>query len=187
MKSADLSEEYWKASFKVRQNHLNRLAELGCPISTLAQLGEHQPSLGVARIDILKDGLFAPSETGAPAFIQPVCQWDDDWGIPDIIDLVAWLPSNPTRWYWRVGTAAALGAEHLDGDDPVPVVASPLEWLSASGDAVAILDWSPTSPIWRDLRFAPPLQFKDSALRTRVRNAMILAAPMPQMELTDAS
>ena len=82
-----------------------------------------------------------------------------------------------------------LGHELLADNvgEPVPVVRTPADWLSASGRALCLLDWSDASPAWRWLRAGPALSFTDEALRQQVRNALVRSAPMPPMELQDAA
>lgn len=187
MNGSTLSTELWGAVSRTRQSHIDRLVALGCPGKSLAQVGARQPAFGIAAVELGKAGLFSPAESGAGVIVQPVVQWDTDWSIPDVVDLIAWQPAQPERWWWRVGTGHALGLDLLNDDLPVRIVSSPLAWLAAGGDALCILDWSQTSPVWPALRSGPCLHFTDYSLRKRVRNSLTLAAPMPPMEIVDVA
>lgn len=187
MNGRTLTAEMNAAFWRLRDGHYRRLEGLGCSLGALAAVGQFQTPVGVTRVETAPDGLFTPSERGLPAYVQAVAEWDGDWGIADTVDLVAWRPSEPSRWWWRCGTACALGDGLLDGDEPVRVVGSPLAWLAAGGNAMCILDWSVTSPVWNDMRSAPPLIFTDERLRQRVRNHLIRSAPMPSLELYHAA
>jgi hypothetical protein len=83
-----------------------------------------------------------------------------------IIDIVAFDIRKPNAWALRTGSATMLGAELLaecicnagwpDANTTVPVVATPLEWLAAGGEAVCIIDgFTPQS--LNELRNAPAL------------------------------
>lgn len=187
MNCRELNAEMCEGFARIREPHYQHLESMGCSLGALAAVGQFQTPIGVARLEMTPDGLFTPSEDGLPAYVQPVAEWDDDYGVSDIVDLVAWRPSEPSRWWWRCGTAFALGDGLLDGDEPVPVVGTPLAWLAAGGKALCILDWSIVSPVWTDMRSAPPLIFTDDRLRQRVRNHLTRSAPMPNLELHHAA
>ncbi len=187
MNGRALTAEMNAAFSRICDRHYRHLEGLGSSLGDLATIGQFQTPIGVARLEMAPDGLFTPSEAGLLAYVQPVAEWDSDYGVSDIVDLVAWRPSEPSRWWWRCGTAFALGDGLLDGDEPVPVVGTPLAWLAAGGKALCILDWSILSPIWTDMRSAPPLIFSDDRLRHRVRNHLIRSAPMPSLELHHAA
>jgi hypothetical protein len=185
MTGADLAEEMWRAVGNVRQPHLDRLSALGCDLSAICALGQHQPPFGVERVCWASGGLYEPSEHGIAAVVQPVIAWDDDF--PECIDLIAWQTSAPRRWAWRTGTGWALGEWLLDGDEPVPVVETPLEWLASAGTAFCILDWDAPAACWSRLRSGPPLSFASDLLRTKVRNALVRTVPLPTMEVQRAA
>lgn len=190
MTGRDLLAEMEAAAAMIRLPHLQRLRALGVPYEALAALGQDEHTIGVQRALLGSDGLFEPAEHGELVVVQAV---NDDLGRElgevGLIDLIAWRTDEPERWWWRCGTAWALGHELLllDDGEPVPVVATPCAWLAAAGNAVCILDWSPASPAWPALRHGPTLTFNDDALRQRVRNALVQSAPLPIMEISNAA
>jgi hypothetical protein len=184
---AGLLAEMQSAIARVGTVHLERICALGCPPAALARLSGQQPTVGVARIEPCLDGLFSFSEAGEPAVIQACVDPDRELGDAGLIDLLAWLPTDPARWWWRVGTAAVLGDEMLQYGEPVPVVETPLAWLASEGRSLCILDWSAQSPCWSVLRSGPPLTFTDDTLRLRVRHSLVQSAPMPTLEFKHAA
>lgn len=186
MNGCDLLREMDIAASRVRLAHLERLRSIGCPYPALAKLNAEQHTIGVAKVRAHSDGLFDYADDGLPAFIVAVVDPDRDLGDAGIFDLVAFSPDEPARWWGRTGAAFALGDHLLEMGDPVRVVATPLDWLTAEGDALCILDWSSDSPTWGALRVCPRLLFNSAVLARKVRNAMVLAAPMPTMEMLSA-
>lgn len=190
MNGRDLLTEMEAAASRVRLVHLERLRSLGVPYASLAALGRDEHTVGVGRALLHDNGLWEPCDEGEPVVVQAVHDGlARELGDAGIIDLIAWRTSEPERWWWRCGTAWALGHELLDADigEPVPVVATPAQWLSVAGEAVCPLDWSSTSSLWPALRHGPPLKFNDEALRLRVRNGLVQSAPMPTMEISNAA
>lgn len=190
MNGRDLLAEMEAAAAHVRRPHLERLRCLGVPYASLAALGRDEHTIGVGRAVLRDDGLWEPSDKGEPVVVQAVCDGvGRELGDAGLIDLIAWRTSEPERWWWRCGTAWALGHELLDLDngEPVLVVATPAQWLSVAGVAVCPLDWSSSSALWPALRHGPSLKFTDEALRLRVRSALVQSAPLPTMEIPDAA
>lgn len=179
----NLHHEMNAAAARVRLPHLERLRALGVPYAQLGALNAEQHTVGIARIESCRNGLFDYSEEGVPACIVAVVDHWREPGDAGIFDLVAFAADNPARWWGRTGAAFALGDHLLETGDPVAVVATPVDWLACGGDALCILDWGPASPAWSALRAAPPLTFTDDGLRTKLRNALVQAAPLPPMEL----
>lgn len=190
MTGRDLLADMETAASLVRLSHLERLRSLGLPYASLARLGQDEHTIGVCRAVLGSDGLFEPAQHGEPVVVQAV--HDDlarDLGEAGLIDLIAWRTGEPERWWWRSGSAWALGHELLvvNAAEPVQIVTTPCDWLAAAGRALCILDWSPTSLAWAALRHGPPLSFTDDVLRQRVRNALVQSAPMPAMEISNAA
>jgi hypothetical protein len=190
MTGRDLLVEMEAAAGRVRLPHLQRLLALGVSYDALAALGQDEHTIGADRAVLGADGLFQPAAEGEAVVVQAV--HDDlsrDLGNAGLIDLIAWRTTEAARWWWRVGSAWALGHELLVDyrGESVPVVGTPCDWLAAAGMAVCILDWSPTSPVWVSLRHGPSLTFTDDVLRQRVRNGLVLSAPMPTMEISNAA
>lgn len=190
MTGRDLLAEMEVAAARVRLSHIDRLRALGVSYAALGALVRDEHTIGAARAALGSDGLFEPDEHGEPVVVQAVCDGlHRELGDAGLIDLVAWRTQEPERWWWRCGTAWALGHELIDLDEgePVPLVATPCAWLAAAGRALCILDWSPASPAWSALRHGPPLTFTDDALRQRVRNNLVQSAPLPTMEIHNAA
>ena len=131
------------------------LADIGCGDRQL--LDQH----GVAREAIHRAGgqavarigtvgrLWVPEPTGTPAFILPV------WNGPSpsiyqvvehplLIDLIAWRPDDPTRWWYRTGEGDALGIDNLDLAHtegwPISFATTPLDWLRGDCCGAVLLD-----------------------------------------------
>ncbi len=183
-----LEAEAEAAGRRVRMAHIQRLRDLGVPPEAWKWIGQHQLPFGFATIADLPDGLYQPDPEGKPAMIVPVTMpevHEGLWGQPitmfPVVDIIAFQTSQPVAWRWRTGHAWALG-EHLLADPiggPVEIVATPLAWLAAGGDACCILDWSPSSPAWAALRTGPELVVTDRFLEAKLVKAMTRAAPRP--------
>jgi len=172
----------------VRQPHLDRLRALGCTGTALARLGEHHAPYGTMRIAARTGGFYEPCAAGQPALIVPVCWPEHHEGLITplitlwpIIDLIAVRADYPANWLWRTGTAWALGGHLLEDwqGEPVPVVATPLDWLRAAGGAVCVLDWADNSPAWPILRRLPHIVASDDLLARRLAQAIDRTAPRP--------
>lgn len=68
-----------------------------------------------------------------------------------IIDLVAWRPDRPRRWWLRTGAGmgVVLGHQHhvtAQWEDTALLLhETPADWLAAGGEGACILDWRPES------------------------------------------
>jgi hypothetical protein len=110
----------------------------------LARLVRFSPEWAPAvmgRIQPFADGSFQYAEGGGrDALLYPV-ELDDG----DVIDTVAWFPTNPRKW-WR----AKLTGTHL-GDrsrrraaflqEPIRLLATPADWAASPTGAVCVIDW----------------------------------------------
>jgi hypothetical protein len=90
-----------------------------------------------------------PEPTGTPAFILPV--WTGPApsiysGVenPVLIDMIAWRPDDPARWWYRTGEGDALGIDNLDLAHvegwPISLHKTPLDWLRAGCRGAVLLD-----------------------------------------------
>ena len=106
--------------------------------------------MAVARISA-PGRLWMPEPTGTPAFILPV--WNGPapsiyCGVenPALIDMIAWRPDDPTRWWLRQGDIdAVLGADNLDLAHtegwPICFATTPLEWLRGNCHGACLLGY----------------------------------------------
>ena len=115
------------------------------------------PRIGAARIATSADGTYRPDPAGAWAAVlevkgfvlEPVGMvggslvWDD---VHDVVDLVAWHPEDPGRWWLRRGDATPIiGARELriagHFNTPIELYETPQAWARAGGHGVAVLIW----------------------------------------------
>ena len=107
-------------------------------------------NVGVAEIETTGDGLYQPAPGGQPVFVQPVYGAVRppevpivDPADPEPVDLVAWHPKVPARWWLRRGIAVLLGEIEIVHaevyDEPIQVHRTPLDWLKAGGDGIVLL------------------------------------------------
>lgn len=137
MSAADLKSEMLAATARVRQSHLDRLMALGVPGIAIATLGGRQIPFGVGTVERLERGLYQPGD-GPLHVLSPV------YAAGEIIDIIAWRSDAPANWVWRTGLGWALGSDELCprwDNDPMPIHATPLDWLRAAGEGICILDW----------------------------------------------
>ncbi len=102
--------------------------------------------IGAARIATSTAGTYQPDPAGRWAAILAV---DDRFG--ELVDLVSWLPENPSRWWLRVGDETPiLGARALafaaDCGKRIRLWSTPERWLREGGAGrlhqdVCILHW----------------------------------------------
>ncbi len=106
--------------------------------------------MAVARISA-PGRLWMPEPTGPPAFVMPV--WNGPApsiyrGVehPVLIDMLAWRPDDPTRWWLRQGDIdAVLGADNLDLAHtegwPICFATTPLDWLRGNCHGSCLLGY----------------------------------------------
>lgn len=134
----DLAAEWAAATAAVRQKHLDVLTNKhGIPAPVILD------RLGVARVRVEGD-TYEPDDDGAEVvqvacFASPPRLPDGRWRAPnEIIDLIAFRPAEPGRWWSRCGIIAALGEEMLSDFslDPVRVWREPLAWLRSGATGI---------------------------------------------------
>lgn len=189
MKSRDLMAEAFAATANVRQPHFQRLAECGVNLSVLAEMSGTMPIPGVATIRPIGTSFYEPDADGAGHVIVPVVApvemeiFGQSIETIEVIDLLAFNTSAPGAWRWRVGNAWALGEDMIVSvtDEPIEIVATPLDWLITGGAAACILDWSPDSPVWAHLRAGPELIIADELLAARLTKAIRQSVHLPKI------
>ncbi len=145
MNALDLSRE-WLALPDAGPGDRQLLEQQGVTREAIHRAG----GLAVARIGTT-GRLWMPEPTGTPAFILPV--WNGPApsiysGVenPVLIDMIAWRPDDPTRWWYRQGEVdLVLGAEHLDLAHvegwPITFEPTPLDWLRADCRGAVLLGY----------------------------------------------
>jgi hypothetical protein len=104
--------------------------------------------VGLALIRPAGDGLFDFDDQGdVAALILPVvdCYSDDGVEVADYADLVAFDANDPRRVWSLNGSTELLGEDNLASlfGCKMRIHRSPLEWLIADRDGVAIVKWTP--------------------------------------------
>ncbi|WP_139139123.1 hypothetical protein [Sphingobium phenoxybenzoativorans] len=153
--------------------HVDRLVAYGISTETIAQLGSYAP-LGVGPISILPGQLFEPSDEGEIHVVLAV------WEGNGIVDLVAFKPTNPTRWYWRVGQGWCLSPEQICRPTfdmaPLQIWDTPLSWLQNGCRGICILDYEAQEV--SQLFLAPEIE-TDAVTARYVRLALSKPKPLP--------
>lgn len=141
----------------VRQPHLDTLCDLGVPPRAIAHLGQHQAPFGVMNGTVDCDGLFVPGD-GPARVVQPVIIGRQ------IVDLVAWRTARPDSWHLTTGLGWLMGEDQIYPAPgvPVPLHATPLQWLASGGQGICILDWS--APELATLRSLDAIEVTEPAI-----------------------
>ncbi len=164
MTSYHLADEFALATDGVTPLLVGRFRQMGIPNRIIFGARHY---LGVARIVTHSDGLFELHDDGEPALIVPegkpeVPGWE--W----IEDLIAFMPDDPSRWWRRRADVDLLGTSNITPWrlSPLTIHDTPLSWLQAGADGVAIVDWG-LDPIAR-LSGAGYLEAETPALKRRL-------------------
>jgi hypothetical protein len=137
----DLEGEFETAVQAVNASHFASLERAGVHRRTLFAGAMR---FGVAEITPVSSSLYQPVAGGASAFIMPAIPLSDGELEDDVGDLVAWLPDDPERWWFRTGVLPILNpdaiafAEHFRA--PLYVWRSPLSWLRHHATGCVLLD-----------------------------------------------
>jgi len=138
-------EAEWLATPSLHSRQRRQLEDLGVTREAIQRGGD----LGWARIATV-GRCYTPSHAGEVAIIQPV------WAGPApsiyqavdhplLVDMIAWRPEVPTRWWYRVGTpGAVLGADNLElahaEQLPISFALTALDWLRGDCRGAVLLD-----------------------------------------------
>lgn len=191
MRGRDLLSEWQAAVDAVQPQHVATLERrLGVPAATLWTgmpfgLMVGTPVFGVAPIEPADDGTFIPARGGQLAVIVPTWLRGPIYAT-DVEDLVAFLPSNPARWWRRLGVADYLNepaiTEARGAGTPLHLLPTPLDWLRAGcpDDAAVVLDWRGAgltlSGISRTICHTLPLAERTEAAIVRRRPEILVAS-----------
>ena len=139
--------EYAAAVRRIDGRHLDRLISLGAPWGFWDNCG----APGVASIRTLGEGRFEFAENGRSAAVLPVYDSETPAWAPleqrfeGLLDLLAFDPGEPDRWWLRRGQAVLLGSIYLplvlEEGCALPIYSNPMSWLQADGEGLMILDW----------------------------------------------
>jgi hypothetical protein len=151
----DLSAE-WLGTSSLNSRQRKQLEERGVAREATHRCG----GLGWTRISTIGGRCYTPSDAGNVMIVQPV------WAGPApsiyqavehpiLFDLLAWRPSEPTQWFYRIGDpGGVLGADLLDlahaEDLPISFATTPLDWLRGDCRGAVLLDVCEAH--WRGLR-----------------------------------
>lgn len=151
--SGGLAEEFAIAAAMASPSHYHDLISEGVSREFLYQGGCR---FGVVEIDPSADGLYQPAPGGRPAYVVPAqpipAPWESGFPEDDPADLIAWLPSEPRRWWCRYGLAPILNPNAIERAvfhrDQLGVYSSPLAWLRAGGAGIVILSAEADLRLW---------------------------------------
>jgi len=138
----DLVAEFERACAAMRDQHFARLNTLGVGREAyiIAKPLLLPAPIGMARVEI-EGSAYQPAEQGGRGmFVQPVLD-----SLDELVDVVAWHPDAPGRWFMRHEAAPIMGADIVEEaaffGDILVVHPTPLEWLKAGGGGACVLDW----------------------------------------------
>ena len=137
----DLVGEVLTAAWNVRESHQDWLGAHGVsPVAIYCPFPRLHGHFGVCRAQF-NEALYEPAPDGDPVIVMGVTEHPDD----ALVDLVAFKPSDPSRWWLRLGNAVLLGLHNVRlahfEQVPVEVHATPLAWLQADCRGCCVLDW----------------------------------------------
>lgn len=192
MDTNDLLAELRAAWAAMNRDHRTELIAAGI----LVEIIELYPLIGTASVR-LQGRLYEPAPDGRPAYITPVLVADPAspetpapgtyaCHLGEIVDLVAWHPAYPERWALRVGAASWLGCIEPQYMDPEPVCIrrSPLAWLRAGCDGLAILSRDPADA-YRLLTGCARLVAEDRTHATELRRLVRQPWPLPGIAVAE--
>lgn len=137
--------------------------------------------VGVAAIETHPLGLFDFAEHGRRAFIQPVLSGGE---FTDTVDLIAWYPDNPGRWWTCCYSGVPLGVDQLDRaeieGEPLLLQPTPLNWLCGGGNGVVVTDWAMSAPA---LRCVPTLITEEAEHGRYIQRRLRIISDCPEIRV----
>ncbi len=143
-----LFREYAATVRRIEGRHLDHLMSLGAP----RDFWDNTGAPGVGSIRPLQDGSFEFAGNGRSVAVLPVYDSETPAWAPlehrfeGLLDLLAFDPTQPDRWWLRHGQALLLGSIYvglvLEAGCALPVYSNPMSWLRANAEGVVILDWN---------------------------------------------
>ena len=167
----DLLDELAEAVCTLPPATIDRLRSYGIPEAVI-----FDPPLmvGVAKVQTFSSGFYEPNDDGEAAVIVaaghpagPV--WDT------LEDLIAFKPTEPSRWWRRLGEVKILGSSNIRPEPVFPLTLhdTPLSWLQARARGVCVIDWR-VDP--ERFLYAGPIEAESHALKTRLERRIQSAA-----------
>jgi len=137
-----IQTEYEQAGWNAGPRTSGCLRALGVPADVLYGRAVEYCAFGVARIETYRSGFYEPSEGGQIAIIQPCASCREPYN-PEVIDLCAWFPSNPNKWWMRTGCGPVLDLDAVEHaaffDKPLTIHRSPRDYLRSGCVGTVIL------------------------------------------------
>lgn len=122
----------------------HRLADVGVTGVAVHRSG----GLAMARARV-SGALWSPDAVGRPMLVTPV--WNGPapsifWAVEHamVVDLIAWMPTEPDAMYRRTGAGSLLGEEYVGhglAGEPIRLFSSILDWLRAGCTGIVPLDY----------------------------------------------
>lgn len=138
----DLVGEIMPAAWAMTQRpHQDRMAAAGVsPVAIYCSPPRLYGHFGVCRAQF-HGNTYEPAPDGEPVIVMGVSEHPEE----PIIDHLAFQPSDPARWWLRLGQGVILGLHNarlaLFKEEPILVHATPLDWLRADCWGCVVLDW----------------------------------------------
>ncbi len=169
--SVDLHDELAAAVCNLPPATIARLRCLSIPESVTLGL---PLMVGVAKVQAFASGFYEPNDDGEHAVVVAAgCPAGPTWATLD--DLIAFKPSDPRRWWRRLGAVQILGSGNIRTEPVFPLALhdTPLSWLQAGASGVCVIDWR-VDP--ERFLYAGPIEADSPSLKARLERRIQSAA-----------